>query len=149
MNIVEVTERKENLIVELCHIWRRAVEETHLFLDAEAIDALAQTLPAALHRIPHLLVVMDDADTILAFVGIRKQDIDFLFVDPRHHKKGIGRACIEFAGKNYQADSLCVNEQNPQAIAFYEHLGFQMERRSDTDEQGCPYPLLYMKWNKI
>lgn len=149
MNIIEITERKENLIEELCHIWRRAVEATHHFLDAEEIDALAQTLPAALHRIPHLLVVMDDTDTILAFVGIRNQDIDFLFVDPRHHKKGIGRACIEYARENYQADSLCVNEHNPQARAFYEHLGFQMVKRSETDEQGRPYPLLYMKWKKI
>ena len=38
-----------------------------------------------------------------------------------------------------------VNEQNPQAVGFYEHMGFAAYKRTDLDEQGNPYPLLYMK----
>ena len=40
-----------------------------------------------------------------------------------------------------------VNEQNPQAVGFYEHLGFQTYKRTEGDEEGNPYPLLYMKRN--
>lgn len=40
-----------------------------------------------------------------------------------------------------------VNEQNPQAVGFYEHLGFQTYKRTGCDEEGNPYPLLYMKRN--
>lgn len=40
-----------------------------------------------------------------------------------------------------------VNEQNPQAVEFYEHLGFQTYKRTECDEEGNPYPLLYMKRN--
>ena len=40
---------------------------------------------------------------------------------------------------------ITVNEQNPQAVGFYEHFGFQTYKRTDLDEQGDPYPLLYMK----
>ena len=40
-----------------------------------------------------------------------------------------------------------VNEQNPQAVGFYEHLGFQTYKRTECDEEGNPYPLLYMKRN--
>ena len=40
-----------------------------------------------------------------------------------------------------------VNEQNPQAGGFYEHLGFQTYKRTECDEEGNPYPLLYMKRN--
>ena len=40
---------------------------------------------------------------------------------------------------------MSVNEQNPQAIGFYEHLGFKVNKRTETDEQGRPYPLLYME----
>ena len=40
-----------------------------------------------------------------------------------------------------------VNEQNPQADGFYEHLGFQTYKRTECDEEGNPYPLLYMKRN--
>ena len=37
-----------------------------------------------------------------------------------------------------------VNEQNPQAVGFYEHLGFQTYKRTECDEEGNPYPLLYI-----
>lgn len=40
---------------------------------------------------------------------------------------------------------LTVNEQNPQAVGFYEHLGFSAYKRTETDEEGRPYPLLYMR----
>ena len=38
-----------------------------------------------------------------------------------------------------------VNEQNPRAIGFYERLGFARTGRSETDDQGRPYPLLHMR----
>ena len=37
------------------------------------------------------------------------------------------------------------NEQNPQVKGFYERMGFRVFKRTDCDEQGNPYPLLYMK----
>ena len=44
-----------------------------------------------------------------------------------------------------EKETVTVNEQNPQAIGFYEHMGFKVNKRTDLDEQGRPYPLLYMK----
>ena len=38
-----------------------------------------------------------------------------------------------------------VNEQNPASRAFYKKLGFITVARSDTDEQGGPYPFLMME----
>ena len=38
-----------------------------------------------------------------------------------------------------------MNEQNPQAVGFYKHMGFQTYRRTDRDKEGGPYPLLYMR----
>ena len=35
----------------------------------------------------------------------------------------------------------------PQAKDFYEYMGFQTFQRTETDEQGNPYPLLYIKRN--
>ena len=42
-------------------------------------------------------------------------------------------------------ERVTVNEQNPQAIGFYRHMGFQTYRRTECDQQGRPYPLLYMR----
>ena len=52
---------------------------------------------------------------------------------------------IQIAIQDYGANEVCVNEQNPQAKGFYEHLGFHVYKRSEYDEQGNPYPLVYMK----
>lgn len=38
-----------------------------------------------------------------------------------------------------------MNEQNPQAVGFYRHMGFVPYNRTSHDEQGAPYPLLYMR----
>ena len=35
---------------------------------------------------------------------------------------------------------MTVNEQNPQAVGFYEHMGFETYKRTDMDEEGNPYP---------
>ena len=47
--------------------------------------------------------------------------------------------------ENYAVERLTVNEQNPQARGFYEHMGFHVYKRTELDEQGNPYPLLYMR----
>ena len=47
--------------------------------------------------------------------------------------------------KTYSVNELTINEQNPQARGFYEHFGFEVYKRSELDEQGNPYPILYMK----
>ena len=40
---------------------------------------------------------------------------------------------------------LTVNEQNLAAAGFYRHMGSAVYRRSELDEQGGPYPILYMR----
>ena len=47
--------------------------------------------------------------------------------------------------KNYNVKELAVNEQNPKAKGFYEHMGFKVYQRNELDDQGNPYPVLYMK----
>ena len=32
-----------------------------------------------------------------------------------------------------------------EALGFYQHMGFEIYKRTAQDEQGGPYPLLYMK----
>lgn len=44
----------------------------------------------------------------------------------------------------YHVGQLAVNEQNPVAKGFYEHMGFEVVSRSPLDDQGNPYPILNM-----
>lgn len=55
---------------------------------------------------------------------------------------------IEYGIKTYGIKEVTVNEQNPQAKGFYEYMGFVVYKRTETDEQGNPYPILYMKLGK-
>ncbi|MDR3779888.1 MAG: hypothetical protein Q3Y15_02910 [Candidatus Copromonas sp.] len=43
------------------------------------------------------------------------------------------------------AEILKIKEYVPQAVGFYEHMGFETHKRTELDEEGNPYPLLYMR----
>ena len=68
-----------------------------------------------------------------------------LFLLPEVRGQGLGRQLLEYAIRNYGVGEVTVNEQNPQAVGFYQHLGFVIYRRTSHDEEGNPYPLLYLK----
>jgi len=67
-----------------------------------------------------------------------------LFVKPQHFGAGIGRNLIKYAVDNMDASKVDVNEQNPNAIGFYEKVGFKKVGRSELDGQGKPFPLIHM-----
>jgi len=52
---------------------------------------------------------------------------------------------LRYAIERLNADELDVNEQNPQALGFYEKQGFEVIGRSEVDGMGQPYPLLHMR----
>ena len=43
---------------------------------------------------------------------------------------------MDYGIDNYGICELTVNEQNPQAVGFYEHLGFKTYKRTGCDEEG-------------
>lgn len=57
----------------------------------------------------------------------------------------LGRRLMTLAAERYGVRELTVNEQNPQAVGFYEHLGFSVWKRTERDEEGGEYLLLYMR----
>ena len=148
MKIIEVSERPQLLINSLIEIWEKSVRATHLFLpESEILNIKDIFLPDALNNIPKLVIAQEE-DTPIAFMGIEGQKLEMLFVTAEKRGKGIGKKLIEYGIKNFSINELTVNEQNPQAKGFYEHLGFQVYKKSETDEQGKPYPILYMRLTK-
>ena len=80
----------------------------------------------------------------IAFMGINDQKLEMLFIKNNERKKGYGKLLLNYGIKKYQVNELTVNEQNEDAKLFYEHLGFKTYKRSEIDEEGNPYPILYM-----
>ena len=145
MNIIKIESRTSNLITQLLDVWERSVKATHLFLSVQEIDEIKNYVPQALKEISHLIIAADENGHPAAFMGIQNEKLEMLFVAPEERGKGLGKQLIQYGIEHYSIREVTVNEQNPQAIGFYEHMGFQTCKRTDLDEQGMPYPLLYMK----
>ena len=140
-----IEDRADSLIEELLRVWESSVRATHLFLSEQAIENIKRYVPQALREIHNLLVAENEAGMPVAFAGVNGRKLEMLFVAAEERGRGIGKKLLQCAADAYAVNELTVNEQNPQAIAFYEHMGFRAYRRSETDEQGNPYPILYMK----
>ena len=143
--IHETKDRYADFIHSLLTIWESSVRATHLFLSDKEIENIKQYVPQALREIPHLLIAESEDGAAVAFAGIDGHKLEMLFVSAKNRGKGIGRQLLQYAVDTYAVNKLAVNEQNPQAIGFYEHIGFQTYKRFETDEQGNPYPILYMR----
>lgn len=145
MRIIEDNERHPSLIEQLLHVWENSVKATHLFLSVHEIEIIKKYVPQALEDISHLIVAENENKLPVAFMGIEGQRLEMLFVLSEERGKGLGKKLIQYGIEKYSINELTVNEQNPLAKGFYEHMGFHVYKRTEHDEQGNPYPLLYMK----
>lgn len=145
MKIYEVEERTSQLLEILLDIWEDSVRATHLFLSDSEINQIKQYVPQALSEVEHLMVAKNESDKMIGFMGIENGRLEMLFLCPTKRGKGIGKKLIQYGIRHYGIREVTVNEQNPQAVGFYEHLGFETYKTTDCDEEGNPYPLLYMK----
>lgn len=145
MKLYEVSQREPQLIHQLTTIWEDSVRATHLFLSEAEIQEIKAHVLQALTGVSHLLVAERAQGQPVAFMGIEGPRLEMLFLSPAKRGAGLGRQLLEYGILHYDLQELTVNEQNPQAVGFYQHMGFETYRRTDCDEQGGPYPLLYMK----
>lgn len=145
MKIYEVQIRTPQLLTNLLSIWEDSVRATHHFLSDAEVKKIKEYVPQALRGVEHLIIAENESNKAIAFMGIENSRLEMLFLSPSERGKGIGKQLIQYGIRNYGIQEVTVNEQNPQAVGFYKHLGFETYKRTDCDEEGNPYPLLYMK----
>ena len=147
MKLIETKNRDSALIEKLLQVWESSVRTTHLFLSDEEINNIKKYVPQALKDIPVLVVAKNEDGNPAGFMGIAEQMLEMLFISADYRGQGTGKQLLQYGIENYSVNKLAVNEQNPLAKGFYEHMGFTVYKRTELDEQGNPYPLLYMKRN--
>ena len=145
MKIVEVTDRIAPLLEQLLKVWESSVKATHLFLSEDEIESIKKYVPQALKEIPFLILAENENQIPIGFMGIAGQHLEMLFISHEERGKGLGKELLKYGIEKYSVNDLAVNEQNPFAKGFYEHMGFEVYKRTECDEQGNPYPLLYMR----
>ena len=129
-------------------IWRRSVEATHYFLTIPEIEALAPLVAKLLDSGTLTVWVLEsDEGQPIGWMGMDGAKLEALFLDPDLRRQGHGRRLVEHATQLHGTVTLDVNEQNPDAVRFYEAMGFTVTGRSPLDGQGKPFPLLHM-WRR-
>jgi len=146
MKILKIKALDQETENKLLVIWESSVRATHNFLSDPEINNIKKYVPHALRRVSHLIVAYDENEPV-AFMGINDLKLEMLFVAANQRGTGIGKALITYGINNLDINELSVNEQNPGASSFYEHMGFKAVERSEFDDQGNPYPILIMKKN--
>ncbi|SMH39780.1 acetyltransferase [Azospirillum agricola] len=129
-------------------IWRTSVLATHHFLTPEHFAEIADLVRTAYLPAAGLLVAVDGQDVPQAFLGASGGHIDALFVHADSRGVGFGRKLVEHVRRDRDTVTVDVNEQNPSGRGFYERLGFAVVGRSETDDDGRPYPLLRLRWRR-
>ncbi len=130
---------------EILDTWESSVRATHDFLSEEDIILIKPQVIEGAKYVSKLLCVRDKNGIIKAFMGIHDFKIEMLFVSNESRGNGVGKRLVEHAIKVLNVNYVDVNEQNPQAVGFYKHLGFKVLKKSELDEQGNTFPILHMK----
>ena len=137
------------LIANILEIWEASVRASHRFLTEEDIRSLYPQAEEAILQEAILQIetlwVMQDGPRPVGFMGVQERKIEMLFLHPDYFRKGLGKIFVELAFRDLNVEYVDVNEQNPDAVKFYERMGFRTFHRDATDDQGNPFPILRMK----
>ena len=140
-----VTRTHEADLPRLFEVWESSVRATHTFLTEADIQSLVPLVKDILAQFSPIYCLRDAEGAVLAFLGVENSRIEMLFVHPDHRGAGAGKILVEYAIQALGANQVDVNEQNEQAVGFYEHLGFRRIGRSPLDSSGNPFPLLHLE----
>lgn len=143
-DIIRVTNQN---YAELTSVWEASVRSTHHFLEEEDMIFFKSRIAGYAGAMDSFYV--KNADNRMAgFIGIAEKNIEMLFIHPSERGKGLGKKLLNFAFDSYDAYKVDVNEQNEQAVIFYEKMGFREVSRDELDSSGKPYPILHMELKK-
>lgn len=126
-------------------VWHATVVATHDFPNPSDLNGICSQVKSDYLPKSSLLVAVDDRNRVIGFMDTRGHEIELFFIDPAYHGYALGRAFIEAAATKSPYLEVVINEENRQAIAFYEAVGFSVRASSRIDHDGRPYPILRMR----
>lgn len=128
----------------LLDIWLDASRVGHTFLgEATLSDQQAKVRDIYLPMADNWVAEIDGRAE--AFIGLIDSFIGGLFVDPRAHGSGFGRALIAHAGARLGPLTVSVYADNAKALAFYRRCGFVETARKPADDEGRPLEVVDMR----
>ncbi len=135
---------------ELVHIWLEASVLAHPFISpafwhSQAVSMREVYIPSAT-----TYVYTDGESKPLAFISMRHNCIEALFVSAASQRRGIGFALIDYAKQLYPRLSLKVYAENESALAFYLKQGFKIEKEvTDAQTGHREFSMTYTSRNQL
>ena len=131
----------------IMEIWESAVLATHDFLKQDDFELFKKLIPKTF--LPQLQVfILEQNGQVDAFFSVSEDNLEMLFVHDDARGKGLGRQAVTYVVGDLMILKVDVNEQNPQAVGFYEKVGYKKVGRSQLDGMGKPYPLIHFEFPK-
>lgn len=127
---------------QLMRIWESSVLSTHDFLKEEDFNYYKKEIPGYFEHVT--LLGFEENGALIGFMGVAEGNLEMLFIHNDHRGKGIGKKLIQYGIDHLKVTKVDVNEQNEQAVGFYQYIGFRILERSALDGQGKEYPILHM-----
>ncbi|HAA07967.1 MAG TPA: GNAT family N-acetyltransferase [Acinetobacter schindleri] len=129
---------------QLLELWEQSVRASHHFLNDEQILQIRQQIMEFGYFDQVQLFHVEHQQQVLGFMGIAGHKLEMLFISSDAFRQGIGSQLLQYA-LELGVTEVEVNKQNPDATAFYLKHGFEIIRRSETDSEGNPYPILHLQ----
>lgn len=124
-------------------IWERSVRATHTFLSEADIIQLKNEVPFYFTQVD--VSLWYDNDNLIGFSGVVEDSLEMLFLDPTYFKQGFGSQILQRLVAEKNIMFIDVNEDNPNAVKFYNKNGFEQVDRSAQDGQGRDFPILHLR----
>ena len=87
-----------------------------------------------------------DNEKVVGFVGVDDKYLAWLYIDPSHYGRGIGRELLKIGIREIGAGAwTIVLDGNHKAISLYASEGFQEARRFISDNAGYPCTCIRME----
>ena len=122
----KICNREDSLISELINIWRKSTLDLNT-LTIDNIKILESHIKKDLINIENLILVKDENNSIIAFMGIEDNDLKMIFVDPSYKKMGLGKELVSLAIEKHNVNKISVMSPYLPSLNFCSKLGFKID----------------------
>ncbi|MEE8488904.1 MAG: GNAT family N-acetyltransferase [Acidimicrobiia bacterium] len=124
-------------LAELLDVWYDASQIGHPFLSRDFLDQERRTVIQ--EYLPNAETwVFEEEGQVVGFIALIGNEVGGIFVTPRRHGQGIGRALMDHARASRNHLDVEVFEANEIGRAFYHAYGFKVIRPVVHEETGEP-----------
>jgi len=111
-------------VAQVIAVWQKANALAHPFLTPDFVDEVQQAMQDI--YLPNAeTYVLEEEGVVIGFIALLGNEIGGLFLDPSRHRKGYGKALVDYAFALKGPLKVEVFRDNTVGLPFYERYGFE------------------------